>query len=436
MSAKKIYIIMFVVSVVGLGVVQYQYLRIGLSLARVQFNEKIGRAIQEVKNDLDRENELTFLMGKALTNDDTYFTLSLDSLRDAASHYYRDFLKDRLLVQGIKTDFTYVIYSRDSLLSLHSPGYVENGGDRLRYPVELTGYLPELTGKRMVTELQFRDINSYFLSQLNGLTIPGLIFIIAIVVVIVWVLKSLYRQHSIITTTNDFINNLTHELKTPVFSIGLATKMLLGKEKETENIRFLNIIKQQNERLKEHIDKVLQLATLEKKKKYIKPEETDLYPHLQKFAEDFKEMTAMEGVDFSYKLHGDRYPVRAEVSHLLNAVGNLLDNAKKYGKKDPVVFLEVYTEAEKLYISVEDNGMGISEKDRKKMFEKFFRGTTGDIHRVEGYGLGLNYVKRVVRSHKGKIRVDSEEGKGSCITIVIPLLKSDKTTHEKRRKHK
>ncbi|MBC9795181.1 HAMP domain-containing histidine kinase [Sinomicrobium sp. FJxs] len=413
---------MFAVSVVGLGLVQYQYLQVGLSLARAQFNDKIGRAVKQIKTDLNHENELTFLMGKALTDDDTYFTLSLDSLRDASSHYYRDFLQDRLLMQGIKTDFTYVIYSKDSVLSLRSPDYRENRKDRLRYPIELTGYLPELTGKRMVTELQFRDLNAYFLSQLNGLTIPGLIFIIVIIIAVIWVLRSLYRQHSIITTTNDFINNLTHELKTPVFSIGLATKMLMEREKEAGSTRFLHIIKQQNERLKQHIDKVLQLATLEKKKKYIRMEETDFYPHLKKFAEDFREMTVLEQVDFRYKLHGDHYPVRGEVIHILNAVGNLLDNAKKYSENVPKVTLEAHTEREKLYISVTDNGIGIPEKEREQVFEKFFRGGTGDIHRVEGYGLGLNYVKQVVRSHKGKILVDSEPGKGTKVTIVIPLL--------------
>ncbi len=265
MNKRKIYIAILVVSVVGLFVVQYQYLNIGLNLARVQFQKNISKAAQTIKEDLSTQNQLTFLIGQAITLDESYFTLSMDSIQDASRHFLSDFITYRLAEQGIDTDFTYRLSTKDSTDYLSSPlsaGPVAKKDKRLSYPIELKGYLPEVMTKSLVLELQFRDLNRYFLFQLNGLIIPSLLFMAGILVVIVWVLRSFYWQSRIITTTNDFINNLTHELKTPVFSIGLATKILQKKVPETES-SVVELIQQETERMKTHIDKVLELSRLE-----------------------------------------------------------------------------------------------------------------------------------------------------------------------------
>ena len=229
MNEKKSHIIIFIIfiiSIIGLSIVQYQYLRIGLNLAKVQFNEKMGLVVNKIKEGLKQPDELTFLVGKAITKDDTYFKLSIDSVHDASSYFMNDFLKDKLLQQGIKTEFTYTLTAKDSTDYLKSPNSYNNEESLLKYTIALDGYLPSLVKKRLVLELQFKNLNNYFLSQINGLTIPSLLFIVAIIFVIIWVLKSFYWQKNLITITNEFINNLTHELKTPVFSIGIATKIL------------------------------------------------------------------------------------------------------------------------------------------------------------------------------------------------------------------
>ncbi|VAV85977.1 Two-component system sensor histidine kinase, partial [hydrothermal vent metagenome] len=183
MNGRKTHIIIFVIfiiSIIGLAIIQYQYLRIGLNLAKVQFNQKIGITVNEIKEELKQPNELTFLVGKAITKEDSYFKLSMDSVQEASRYFLNDFLKDKLLQQGIKTEFTYALYARDSTDYLNSPKSYATENTLLKYPIALEGYLPRLVKKRLILELQFNNLNSYFLSQLNGLTIPSLLFIIAI----------------------------------------------------------------------------------------------------------------------------------------------------------------------------------------------------------------------------------------------------------------
>jgi len=425
MKGKKVYIIIFIISITGLAFVQYQYLRIGLNLAKVQFNQKIGLTVNEIKEGLRQRNELTFLVGKAITKDDSYFRLSIDSVQEASSYFMDDFLKDHLLQQGIKTEFTYTLFAKDSTDYLRSPKVYNNEDTLLRYPIALEGYLPLLVEKRLILELQFKNLNKYFLFQLNGLTIPSLLFIVVIIVVIIWVLKSFYGQRNLITTTNEFINNLTHELKTPVFSIGIASKILQEKV-SIENKELVNMIRNQVDKLKNQIDKVLELASIEGKKNFIEKKIIDFKPVILNLIKDFEQLSAMENISFSSEVKEDKYILNCDSYYLENAISSLLENAKKYTKENIKIILLVFKNDNKLCISVKDNGIGISDEDKKKIFDKYYRVSSGDVHNVKGYGLGLNYVKRIIKLHKGKIIVKSSVGNGSEFIISIPLYNNEK----------
>jgi len=413
--------LIFIVSVIGLGITQYRYLRIGLNLAQVRFNQNIGTSVKAIQTDLSYNNKLTFLLGKAITNDDTYFNTKLDSLKDASVYFLNDFLAYKLLVNGIKTNFEYKIYVKDTMLFLKSKNFIEQKSELKRYPIQLKGYLPNLVHQNVILELQFNNINKYFLSQLNGLTIPSFIFLLAIILVVIWVLKSFYWQQNIITRTNDFINNLTHELKTPVFSIGLATKMLRPNETE-ETKPYLDIIKNENERLKEQIENVLQLAKFEGKNNNIKFEKTDFNPYLKKLCEDFKMASKMEEVVFNYDIVEDYFNLKCHPKHLSNALNNLLDNAKKYSFKNPNIYLKASVISNKLRISITDNGIGIKKENQKNIFKKHFRISSGDLYTVKGYGLGLYYVKKMINLHRGKILLESKLNEGTKITVVLPII--------------
>lgn len=149
-------------------------------------------------------------------------------------------------------------------------------------------------------------------------------------------------------------------------------------------------------------------------------EQVDFKPYLKNLCEEFHCLISMEGVSFSYNLEPGEYSIKAEIFHLENAVNNLLDNAKKYSE-NPEVALEAKKLGDKLKISVCDNGEGISKKDQTRIFTKYYRITNGNLHDVKGYGLGLNYVKEVVEAHQGNVAIDSAKGKGTKITISIPI---------------
>lgn len=418
MKLKKFYICLFIISLAGLLVVQYQYLRIGLNLAKFQFSEKLKLVETDIKKGLETENQLSFLIAKGITKDE-YFKLSPDSVQDASRHFLNDYVGSQLSAHNIKTEYSYRLLEADSTEHLHSPNYFEKEEAVIKYPIELKGYLPGNLGRPLILELQFQDLNTYFLSQINGLIIPSLFFLAGIILVVIWVFRRFYMQTNVITITNDFINNLTHELKTPVFSIGVATK-ILEKDLNERQAPMVEIIRQQGERLNRHIDQVLELASLESQKKLVQLQEIDLRPFLEEWCRNFEKMALLEQFDFKFELKPGEFRINANTPHLENAILNLLDNARKYSE-DPKIRLKAYSEGRKLVIEVCDNGPGIPASEKSLIFKKYYRIPSGNLHRVKGHGLGLSYVKEIVKRHKGKIEIESSPGQGTTMFIKLPL---------------
>jgi len=241
-----------------------------------------------------------------------------------------------------------------------------------------------------------------------------------IIFVFIWVLKSVYWQQKVITTTNAFINNLTHELKTPVFSIGLATK-ILENGIDPKKQQFVSIIRQQINRLNQHIDKVLELGKLEFSSSMFKLEKVDFSKNITQVCSNFEALSKLQDVEFTYMVDKPPFFIRAEASHLENAITNVLDNALKYSDK-PVITLKATKVKRQLQISISDNGIGISKQEKRLIFKKYFRVANDNVHKVKGYGLGLSYVKEVIKRHKGKILVESALNQGTTITLIIPLV--------------
>ncbi len=420
MGKKHLYIILFIIAIIGLSFIQYQYFRIGLNLASVQFNQKMGEVIKDIKQGLYQRNELTYLVGTVMVKNDANFLLSLDSVQDASNYFMDEFLRQNLIQNGIETDYNYRLYSQDSISFLASEKSFSQKDKISSYPIVLEGYLPGLIHQRLILELQFRSVNKYFLSQLNGLTIPSIIFLIIIIVVIIWVYRAFYLQNNLIMTTNEFINNLTHELKTPVFTIGVASKILEEKGHK-DSKQLVEMIRAQVEKLKTQIEKVLELGNIEEKKGFVKHVELDARPILDHVVQNFTQQSLLNDFSFKGDIIGDSFLILGDAYHLENAISSLIENAIKYsGNQIDINFLAVENGG-KLSIKIMDKGIGISQENVKKIFEKYFRVVDGDLHNVKGHGLGLHYVKRIVHLHKGKIKVESKTGFGSTFTIILPL---------------
>ncbi|MEZ4825053.1 MAG: HAMP domain-containing sensor histidine kinase [Bacteroidia bacterium] len=409
-------------SLIGLGIFQYRLLRISLFLAEIRLDEKMASTMQMLERDLAGENQLTFLINSAIAADTSYFTLSVDSLRDAARYFLGDFLRYNLDLNGVRAEFEFQLTDEANRVYLRTPGY--GGGDqRFTYKTAIDGYLSAFSHKHYFLHLQIADASRYLLLQLNTLTIPSFIFLILIIVSSAWLILNLYWQGNINAVTNEFINNLTHELKTPVFSIALATRLLESKTADPELRKLVDMVRLDNEKLKTHIDRVLGLAFLEKNRQIIRLERTDMRPALEVFARHWKLKTELTGGTFTQTLPEESCIVLADEGHLVNALDNIMDNALKYSSETPEIGLKVTLEKKKLVIEISDKGIGMEEKAAKKIFDKFYRiPEKENLHRAKGFGLGLSYVRHVIRAHKGNISVKSQPGEGSIFIVELGVV--------------
>ncbi|MEZ4776338.1 MAG: HAMP domain-containing sensor histidine kinase [Bacteroidia bacterium] len=416
---RNIIVFILFASLVGLGIFQYRLLRISLSLAEIRFDEKMATTLHVLEQDLVTENSLTYLLNSAIAADTTYFTLSVDSLRDAATYFLGDYLRYYLDINGIKADFEYQLTDANNRVFLRSTGYKSND-QRFTYKTAIDGYLSAFSHNHYFLHIQITQPSLYLLRQLNVLTIPSFIFLILIIVSSAWLIRNLYWQGNINSVTHDFINNLTHELKTPVFSIGLATKLLESKTNDGDLLKLVGMIRKDNEKLKTHIDKVLSLAFLENNQQVIQLQKTDMQPLMEEFAQTWKTKTEMSGGVFISKIETQNQWIMADESHFINALDNIMDNATKYSRSAPEISFEVRNEKHKLVISISDKGIGMDEKVIGQIFDKFYRVPEKEnLHQVKGFGLGLSYVKHVIRAHKGTIDVQSQPGKGTTITVAV-----------------
>ncbi len=237
----------------------------------------------------------------------------------------------------------------------------------------------------------------------------------------VWVIL---RQRKLSEMKNDFIGNMTHELKTPISTIALSSEVLSDPDivNEPERLReYARIIRSENERLRTQVERVLQLGTLDKDKLELKRERVDLHAVAKDVAEHFQLQVKERNVDLQLVLKAAIPFVIGDRVHLTNALTNLVDNALKYGKDGGHIEVRTTSKGGELVITVTDDGIGIKKEDLRHIFERFYRVHTGNVHNVKGFGLGLHYVQQIAQAHGGGVSVSSDFGKGSTFTLSLPL---------------
>lgn len=234
----------------------------------------------------------------------------------------------------------------------------------------------------------------------------------------------LFRQKRLSELKTDFINNMTHELKTPIATISLASEALINVQ-NFDNLdsikRYNKIIHEENDRLKSHVERILNIALLEKSGFSINHEQLDLHKLLDKVIEQSQLRISRQEANVSFVKEAQKSVVLADEMHLINVFTNLIDNALKYTKQRPFISIKTSNTRIGISIFVTDNGIGMSPSQMKRIFEKFYRVPTGDVHDVKGFGLGLSYVKTIIELHGGYIKVTSEFGKGSTFEVYLPF---------------
>lgn len=256
------------------------------------------------------------------------------------------------------------------------------------------------------------------------LLVPSIIITLLLVFCFAFCIAVIIRQKKLSTIKNDFINNMTHEFKTPIATISLAAQMLKDSSinNSPESVdRFAGIIRDESKRLTFQVEKVLQTALFTETRMKLKLKNINLNEIIENQLSKFNiRVEDRKGQVFCH-LNADRDEVLADEVHITNVVSNLLDNAIKYCIKTPEISVYTRNKGDEIIISVIDNGIGIAAKEQKLIFERFYRVSTGNLHDVKGFGLGLSYVKKIVEAHGGRIEVESTLDKGSCFNIILPL---------------
>jgi two-component system, OmpR family, phosphate regulon sensor histidine kinase PhoR len=265
--------------------------------------------------------------------------------------------------------------------------------------------------------------NTLLLLSLGRMMAGGLLFTAVIITAFILTIRTMLNQKKLSEIKSDFINNMTHELKTPLATISLAIDAI-GNEKVMDNrdkIRYFSgIIKEENKRMNKQVESILQSALLEKNEIGLNLQVTDVHDMISRTVENLQLQLDSKQGHAELRLDAINPIIMADDVHFSNLIFNLLDNAIKYSKENLEVIISTHNTRKSLIITIADNGIGMSRDTISRIFEKFYRAHTGNVHNVKGFGLGLSYVKAIVDAHKGKIKVESTMGKGSKFTLEFP----------------
>jgi two-component system phosphate regulon sensor histidine kinase PhoR len=252
----------------------------------------------------------------------------------------------------------------------------------------------------------------------------SLLFSIIILATFALSLFFIIRQKKISEMKSDFLNNMTHEFKTPIATISLAADTITNPKviSDEKSIRhFIGMIKKENSRMNKKVETILQIASLDKKEISFSFEQVSLHSVIERAADTIEIQVHQKNGKIKLNLNAEEPVIYGDKEHLINLVNNLLDNALKYSPENPDITVETRNNGRGVILSVEDRGIGMSKSVQSKIFERFYRQSSGNVHDVKGFGLGLNYVRAIIEAHKGNVTVTSEPGKGSRFDIFLPF---------------
>jgi two-component system phosphate regulon sensor histidine kinase PhoR len=257
--------------------------------------------------------------------------------------------------------------------------------------------------------------------------IAGAIFFTLVIIAAFYVtVNALLRQKKVSEIKNDFINNMTHEFKTPLATISLAVDALKNEKVVQDRQKseyFTGIIKEENRRMNKQVETILQASLLDRQEQQLNISPIHANTIIQEAMENFQLQLEGKGGRSELQLNAKNDLLNADEVHFTNLVSNLIDNAIKYSKDNLFIKITTHSTSKSLVIRIEDNGIGMTKETQRRIFEKFYRAHTGNLHNVKGFGLGLSYVKTIVDAHQGKIKVDSLVGRGTTFTLEFPLKK-------------
>lgn len=394
-----------------------------------------GMILRSDRNTLDEASKSLqeivrnrYVYQKALLDEVVYsilYTASDKPLKERVNFKMLDQdIRAELMNNGVNIPYHFTVSTADGREVYRCPDYAEDGEE---HTYTQTLFRNDPSSKMGVVRIHFPDIDSYIFSSIRFM-IPSVVFTLVLLVTFVFTIVVIFRQKRYTEIKNDFVNNMTHELKTPIASISLAAQML-GDESVTKSPKMMahlgGVINDESKRLRFLVEKVLQMSMFDRKKAVFKKKEIDINEMAEQAANSFSLRVEHTGGKVYTEIEAIDSTIYVDEMHFQNVIFNLMDNAVKYRQADaPLsIYLRTWNEGDHVKLSIRDTGMGIKRENLKKIFEKFYRVHTGNRHDAKGFGLGLAYVKKIIDLHKGDIKVESNYGKGTTFTITLPYVK-------------
>lgn len=412
-----IIIALIVLSLLGLIFLQVQWINGAVKLKREQYESDIHLSIQNIKDSiLKRKNRET--LGFTLNFQSQGFGNYLPTFTVMSNYQLKSIIRNEFRKKNIKQPFEFCITDEAMQPTMFSSGY------KLEYRGSENNYITGLTdGSFMNAEtlnIYILEPENYFQTHLATLLLFAALFTSVIIAAFVLMIKTMLSQKKLSEIKSDFINNMTHEFKTPIATIQLASDALNNEKviNNKEQIKYYSsIIHEENKRMNMQVEKILQAAELEKDEIKMQWKRINVHEKIQRIAENTHLQMEDIQAKFEVLLYAKHEFIQADEVHFTNIIINLLENAIKYSKEKPEISIETRTKNNMIQILVKDNGIGMDKDTQNHIYEKFYRAHTGNLHNVKGFGLGLTYVKNIVDAHKGKIEVQSELGKGSTFIL-------------------
>ena len=329
-------------------------------------------------------------------------------------------LDNELIARNIDTKFEFGVFSEELITKVKSDKFIQKKGYTYKVPLFVTDERSDYD-----LYVSFPEKKEYILSTISWILILSALFIFIIILSFASALYQLIRQKQISEIKTDFINNMTHEFKTPIATINLAidsikNPKIIGNQEKV--IRYAEMIRQENKRMHAQVENVLRISKLEKNQLDLSKDVINIHDIINEAILHFDLIISDKQGFIEKRFDAKQNEILASKFHMTNVITNILDNAIKYSGEAPKIKIETNNAGNSVIVKITDQGIGMSKNVQKKVFNKFYREQTGNIHNVKGHGLGLSYVKSIIERHQGHVFVEGEKGKGSTFTVKLPII--------------
>ncbi len=423
---KKVFpliIILITLSVLGIIFIQMSWIHNSVELRKQQREQDLIHSITQINQSL--HDKYLFKKGQIgfMNEESRLYYLQGFTVEYLSRAEITQLIDTALKRYNIREPFEYTITNIFQSQIVKSDGFDPEKHTGPSIDIQLTLNDPEADFYEIL-HLYLKEDSNFITRKIGWYIAGSILFTIIIISAFYLTIRTMFNQKKLSEIKSDFINNMTHELKTPLATISLAIDALTNEKviHDTDKIRYYSqMIKDENKRMNKQVEKILQSARIEKQDIKLNLQNLNAHEIINKVADNVNLQILDKNGKLSLNTAADHFMIEADEVHFSNVVFNLLDNAIKYSKEDLAIEISTKNDGNMFVLQVKDNGIGMNKETQNRVFEKFYRAHTGNLHNVKGFGLGLSYVKAIVEAHGGKVKVDSVLGKGSTFSAYFPI---------------